>query len=198
MGAQGAKHIDSGNEWATPRFVVDEAASMIGGAFDLDPAATRQNAQAPAFFDRETNGLEQEWFGRVWLNPPFSRSMKACVEGCQRKTCRTRGAHLLQDQHGAADFAQKCVEQLTDRNVTAIAWHGPVAPDTDWYAALWPWVHYRIDYGFRICYNGESSGGTFPSQTLILLPYPRVGAVVPTILSVPCVTNGPEEQRSGP
>jgi hypothetical protein len=149
--------------------------------FDLDPAATAGNAKAAAFFDRDADGTSQPWFGYVWLNPPFSRSMKACGSDCARKTCQERGGHLLSDQHGAKDFAAKAVLELEAGRVRAVAWHGPVAPDTDWYAALWPFVAERHDFSGRIAYNGGDSGGTFPSQTLVLLPRRRWGSA-PTFL----------------
>lgn len=182
MGAQGAKNVDSGNEWATPDAVVQEAAAFFGiQGFDLDPAANAANAKAPAFFDRDADGTVQDWHGYVWLNPPFSRSMKACANPakCQRKTCRQRGAHLERDQHGAIDFAVQAVRQLEKGNVEGVAWHGPVAPDTDWFGLLWPHVEMRFDYADRIGYNGEASGGTFPSQTMFLRAK-RNGGEVPT------------------
>lgn len=43
------------------------------GPFDLDPACgplCPNRAHAKKVF--ESNGLDQEWKGRVWLNPPFS------------------------------------------------------------------------------------------------------------------------------
>jgi ParB family transcriptional regulator, chromosome partitioning protein len=48
------------------------------GGIDLDPASSdAQQAQATVkarqYFTIETNGLEQPWRGRVWLNPPYAR-----------------------------------------------------------------------------------------------------------------------------
>lgn len=76
MGAQGSRNVESGNEWSTPPSVVEHAARVLGiPAFDLDPAATAGNAKATAFYTRKDNGLMRDWFGFVWLNPPFSRSL---------------------------------------------------------------------------------------------------------------------------
>lgn len=197
MGAQGSKHVDSGNEWATPWWVVKDAAAMLGiESFDLDPAATAENAKAEDFFTKADNGLAHEWWGYVWLNCPFSRSLSLCEADCKRKSCAKRGSHLTEAQHGAKDFAKKVVEELLANRVQAIAWHGPVAPDTDWYADLWPFVHERADYNGRIPYNDGKSGGTFPSQTLILRPAFRVGGIVPTIL-LPVNTEGNLEADRG-
>lgn len=183
MGAQGARQVESGNEWGTPWWVVKDACAMLDiTAFNLDPAATEANKKASQYFNREQDGLRQDWFGWVWLNPPFSRSLSLCEPECGRSSCMKRGSHLTEAQHGAKDFARKAVQELEAGRVEAIAWHGPVAPDTDWYGLLWPFVHERADYAGRIPYNDGKSGGTFPSQTLILKPERRATGQVPTIL----------------
>lgn len=42
------------------------------GRFTLDVAAAKHNAKARRFYTRDTDGLAQDWFGRVWCNPPYS------------------------------------------------------------------------------------------------------------------------------
>lgn len=174
MGAQGARQVESG--------------AILGiDAFDLDPCATAENSKARSHIDRLRDGTTGNWWGHVFLNSPFSRSLGACRPECGRKSCVKRGRHLDEPQHGAIDFAKTAVRELEaawvrEAPVKAIAWHGPVAPDTDWYAMLWPWVHLRIDYNGRIPYNDSDAGGTFPSQTLILKPTKRTTEEVPTLL----------------
>jgi ParB family transcriptional regulator, chromosome partitioning protein len=71
------------NEWYTPRHVVELARKALGG-IDLDPAScalAQQTVQADAFYDKHINGLEQPWFGRTWLNPPYSRDLMAKFAG---------------------------------------------------------------------------------------------------------------------
>lgn len=63
------------NEWYTPKEYIDRAKEVLG-EIDLDPASSRSAqtvVQAKDYFDEETDGLEQEWFGRVWLNPPYTQ-----------------------------------------------------------------------------------------------------------------------------
>lgn len=58
------------DDWCTPKNVVD-----YFGPFDLDPATTKEQAERlgiPNYYTIETNGLDKSWWGRVWLNPPFS------------------------------------------------------------------------------------------------------------------------------
>jgi phage N-6-adenine-methyltransferase len=42
--------------------------------FDLDPAATSENAKAPRFYTKAEDGLKQHWEGDVWLNPPYGNT----------------------------------------------------------------------------------------------------------------------------
>jgi hypothetical protein len=65
------------NEWFTPLDWVDRAREALG-EIDLDPAShvvAQQTVQAKRFFTLADDGLAQDWFGRVWLNPPYHRAM---------------------------------------------------------------------------------------------------------------------------
>lgn len=60
------------DEWYTPKEIIDAL-----GHFDLDPCA----AECPLWYtagtmwNRHDDGLSKQWFGRVWLNPPYSRPL---------------------------------------------------------------------------------------------------------------------------
>ena len=62
------------DEWWTPvKFI--EAAHAVMGGIDLDPASCAQandTVKAEAFYGQADDGLTSPWFGRVWLNPPYS------------------------------------------------------------------------------------------------------------------------------
>lgn len=63
------------NEWYTPKEHL-EAARAVLGEFDLDPASSelaQRQIQAGTFYSKEDSGLNHEWHGRVWLNPPYAQ-----------------------------------------------------------------------------------------------------------------------------
>ena len=65
------------DEWYTPEKYI-EAARTVMGTIDLDPASNEfanEVVKAEKFFDESVNGLEQEWFGNIWLNPPYSTAL---------------------------------------------------------------------------------------------------------------------------
>ena len=67
------------SEWYTPAHVFD----AIGITFDLDPCAPPGGVPwVPArhHFSRADDGLAREWFGRVWLNPPYGKEAGKWVE----------------------------------------------------------------------------------------------------------------------
>lgn len=64
--------IVSSDEYYTPKHIIEAL-----GHFDLDPA-TPENPRwrtADMMYTKEDDGLKQEWFGRVFLNPPYSRPL---------------------------------------------------------------------------------------------------------------------------
>jgi len=59
------------DEHYTPKFIFE----TLNILFDLDVAAPfNGNTNVPAlrYFDINTNGLEQKWYGNIWMNPPYS------------------------------------------------------------------------------------------------------------------------------
>lgn len=72
--AKGMSLRSGRDEWWTPPHIIEAARDALG-SIDLDVASCAEadeTVKATRFFDRETDGLQQPWSGRVWANPPFS------------------------------------------------------------------------------------------------------------------------------
>lgn len=72
--------------WETPLAFFHKLDAEFG--FDLDVCADADNTKCSLYFDKETNGLAQDWHGTVWMNPPYGRGkinkwMKKAVEECE-------------------------------------------------------------------------------------------------------------------
>lgn len=65
----GFRSVGANDEWLTPLSIIRSL-----GPFDLDPCApvNRPWPTAAHQFTIDDDGLFQPWFGRVWLNPPYS------------------------------------------------------------------------------------------------------------------------------
>ena len=62
------------NEWYTPPQYLESVRAVFGADIDLDPASC-ENANATVranhYFTEADDGLARDWFGRVFLNPPY-------------------------------------------------------------------------------------------------------------------------------
>ena len=75
-------------EWYTPKIFVDAVRRVLGD-IDLDPASSEtanETIQAAKIYTAEDSGLNREWRGRIFLNPPYTRGLiekfvdKFCAE----------------------------------------------------------------------------------------------------------------------
>lgn len=65
------------NEWYTPPHII-EFAKRVMGEIDTDPASNElanQTVKAKTFYTINNSGLENEWEGNVWMNPPYSSNL---------------------------------------------------------------------------------------------------------------------------
>lgn len=65
------------DRWLTPPDVV-----LALGSFDLDPCGAPGHVLARVTYLQEhgADGLVDPWFGRVWMNPPYGKTMRQWVE----------------------------------------------------------------------------------------------------------------------
>lgn len=59
--------------WATPPAFFRELDAEF--QFTLDVCATKENAKCAVYFTPEQDGLQQEWSGICWCNPPYGRQI---------------------------------------------------------------------------------------------------------------------------
>lgn len=60
------------DEWSSPREIVEPLDAALDG-FSLDPCSGAESSPfAGETFTEEDDGLVREWFGSVWVNPPYS------------------------------------------------------------------------------------------------------------------------------
>src|SRR5262249_47691587 len=79
-----AFYVHAGNSstsanWVTPKELLEPLYSVFG-AFDLDPCSPTSNGRttfvkAGAYFTETDDGLFLSWFGTVFMNPPYGRSI---------------------------------------------------------------------------------------------------------------------------
>lgn len=66
--------MTSHDEWYTPKEIIEPIRELYGGTIDLDPAScfeANKTIQADFTHDISEDGLNWEWFGNVWCNPPY-------------------------------------------------------------------------------------------------------------------------------
>ncbi len=70
-------HATGNNEWYTPSEYI-ESVRKVMGKIDLDPASSELAntiVKAAAYYDIDDNGLNKDWIGKVWMNPPYSADL---------------------------------------------------------------------------------------------------------------------------
>lgn len=99
------------DERFTPRWVFDG----MGLTFDLDPASPVEGGDcvpSARKLTRLDDGLSVEWFGVVWLNPPFSEATpwanRFRAHGCGVFLGPVANARWWVDLAGAADLIWLC------------------------------------------------------------------------------------------
>ena len=72
-------HFSSATEmWATPQEFFDKYNELY--KFETDVCASLENAKCEKYFTEEDNGLEQDWEGSCWMNPPYGRTIKSWMK----------------------------------------------------------------------------------------------------------------------
>jgi ParB family chromosome partitioning protein len=107
-------------EWFTPAKFIDAARECMGG-IDLDPAscaAANKTVKAKEYFDVRKDGLKQDWHGRVWLNPPYSRP--AVEQFCQKTVSELDAGNLKSVCVLTNNFTETAAGQLLLSKASAV------------------------------------------------------------------------------
>lgn len=70
------------DDWATPQAFFDKLNAIYD--FTVDVCASAGNAKCFTFFTREQDGLQQEWTGVAFMNPPYGKTIRAWIEKASR------------------------------------------------------------------------------------------------------------------
>ena len=145
-----ACYSSESSTWSSPPDLVALLAEELG-AFELDPAASDLHHCAPHYYTPETwgvGGRGMPWWGRVWLNPPWSRA----------------------EQLPIAPWLRKAAESAEAGDVELVCGLIPARTDTSWFHR---WAgraaEIRLIAG-RLKYGVGANSAPFPSAIVIWRP----------------------------
>jgi len=80
------------DQWATPAWLFDRLHRIF--RFEVDVCALPENAKCDRYYTPDDNGLEQDWRGVCWMNPPYGKEIAAWLEKAYR-SARETGATVV-------------------------------------------------------------------------------------------------------
>ena len=125
--------------WNTPKEIID-LVEQFWGEIDLDPCSNEGVANVPSN-DRFTHdGLDQDWHGKVFVNPPYGREIN--------------------------DWIEKSINEYIVKNCDEVLLLVPSRTDTKWFAQLYEFPVLFIDG--RLKFGDETNSAPFPSAIFYL------------------------------
>ena len=79
--------------WATTKDFCDKLDQEFH--FTLDPCATSDNAKCEKYYTKEQDGLQQEWRGTVFCNPPYGRELPKWIKKCHDESTHSTVVMLI-------------------------------------------------------------------------------------------------------
>jgi len=128
-------------EWTTPEIIIEKTIQLLG-EIDLDPCSNPDFPNVPAknHFSKIDNGLEKDWYGKVYMNPPYGNVIKKWIE-------------------------KVCTEYEKDNIKEAIVLV-PSRTDTEWFRRLVN--HPRCFIWGRLKFGDSGNSAPFPSMIVYL------------------------------
>ena len=162
-------HNSGNNEWYTPQKFI-ESARLVMGEIDLDPATSdlaNEVVQASNIYTAETDGINNPWFGRVWMNPPYAQPLMS---------------NFAERFREAAEFGE--IEQgiVLTNNATETAWFAELSSVGNAFCFPLKRIKFYTDEGVKAtglqgqCFtyfgpNVSDFARVFSKYGKILLPY---------------------------
>ena len=79
-GTMAVHYSSETSDWQTPKHIIDAVIEVLG-TIDLDPCADEaRTVTAEHHFTKADDGLDQDWHGRVYMNPPYGREIEPWVK----------------------------------------------------------------------------------------------------------------------
>ena len=72
------------DDWETPKKLFCLLDNEFN--FDLDPCCSKETAKCDLFYTKEDDGLEKEWKGNVFMNPPYGRQIVNWVKKAKEES----------------------------------------------------------------------------------------------------------------
>lgn len=142
--AMGVHYSSETPEWYTPQSVVERVVATLG-AIDLDPCADPgHRIPAARHFTEAQDGLVQDWAGRVYMNPPYGRTV--------------------------GDWVEKLAQSFGRGGVESAVALLPARTDTAWFRQVPAEVVCFI--AGRLAFSDSAVGAPFPSVAMYLGPAP--------------------------
>lgn len=132
------------DEWYTPSEIVD-GVFELWGSISLDPCSNskeKPNIPAGTHYTKADDGLSQEWFGRVYVNPPYGRVIQ--------------------------EWTDKAADEYEAGNLEAAILLVPARTDTAWMARLRAYP--RCFVRGRLKFSNSPDAAPFPSCVVYLGP----------------------------
>ncbi|MGD1939879.1 MAG: DNA N-6-adenine-methyltransferase [Leptolyngbyaceae cyanobacterium] len=136
---------NASNEHYTPDSVLAAVYECFGGMPDLDPCSDGgfpPSVNAGSHFTAEQDGLSHDWFGRVFVNPPYNPS-------------GTIGK-----------WVKKLLDEIKTGRVNQAILLVPAYTDTGWWAALRDYPVCLVKG--RLTFKGNEDAARFPSAIFYL------------------------------
>lgn len=131
-------------EWYTPQHIIDRVVKVFG-EIDLDPCSNSHEApNVPALnhYTAVDNGLLREWFGRIYMNPPYGDEIPQWVD--------------------------RLVQAYEGEEINAAIALLPARVDTNWFQPLWDYALCFVKG--RLRFSGAENSAPFPSVVVYLGP----------------------------